>query len=358
MSRCIPTDATAITLGVDTHKDIHVAVALDGLGRRRGTLSVPTNPTGYEKLLDWASGFGPLEHAGVEGTGSFGAGLARFLKAQGIKVCEVIRPKRRDQYRAGKSDPIDAEAAARAVLAGTATGQPKDADGEVEMIRTLRVTRRSAVKVRAGAINQLKTLLVTAPEGLKSELRGLSTARLVEKASRFRPGANPSDVETATKFALRSVARRYQRLSEEISELDEQLDRLVTEFASELVAVEGVGTDTAASLLIAAGDNPERLGDEAAFAHLCGAAPIPASSGKTVRHRLNRHGNRDANRALYVIALCRMRRDERTRTYVAKRTSEGKSKKEIIRCLKRYIAREVYRILSSLSLHKPSISAP
>jgi transposase len=165
-------------------------------------------------------------------------------------------------------------------------------------------------------------------------------------------------VETATKFALRSVARRYQRLSEEISELDEQLDRLVTEFASELVAVEGVGTDTAASLLIAAGDNPERLGDEAAFAHLCGAAPIPASSGKTVRHRLNRHGNRDANRALYVIALCRMRRDERTRTYVAKRTSEGKSKKEIIRCLKRYIAREVYRILSSLSLHKPSISAP
>ncbi len=358
MSRCIPTDATAITLGVDTHKDIHVAVALDGLGRRRGTLSVPTNPTGYEKLLDWASGFGPLEHAGVEGTGSFGAGLARFLKAQGIKVCEVIRPKRRDQYRAGKSDPIDAEAAARAVLAGTATGQPKDADGEVEMIRTLRVTRRSAVKVRAGAINQLKTLLVTAPEGLKSELRGLSTARLVEKASRFRPGANPSDVETATKFALRSVARRYQRLSEEISELDEQLDRLVTEFAPELVAVEGVGTDTAASLLIAAGDNPERLGDEAAFAHLCGAAPIPASSGKTVRHRLNRHGNRDANRALYVIALCRMRRDERTRTYVAKRTSEGKSKKEIIRCLKRYIAREVYRILSSLSLHKPSISAP
>lgn len=358
MSRCIPTDATAITLGVDTHKDIHVAVALDGLGRRRGTLSVPTNPTGYEKLLDWASGFGPLEHAGVEGTGSFGAGLARFLKAQGIKVCEVIRPKRRDQYRAGKSDPIDAEAAARAVLAGTATGQPKDADGEVEMIRTLRVTRRSAVKVRAGAINQLKTLLVTAPEGLKSELRGLSTARLVEKASRFRPGANPSDVETATKFALRSVARRYQRLSEEISELDEQLDRLVTEFAPELVAVEGVGTDTAASLLIAAGDNPERLGDEAAFAHLCGAAPIPASSGKNVRHRLNRHGNRDANRALYVIALCRMRRDERTRTYVAKRTSEGKSKKEIIRCLKRYIAREIYRILSSLSLHKPSISAP
>jgi transposase len=157
---------------------------------------------------------------------------------------------------------------------------------------------------------------------------------------------------------MRSVARRHQRLSEEISELEEQLDRLVAEAAPELVAMEGVGTDTAASLLIAAGDNPERLKDEAAFAHLCGVAPIPASSGKSVRHRLNRHGNRDANRALYVVALCRMSRDERTRTYVAKRTAEGKTKKEIIRCLKRYIARAVYRILDSVSLNKPSILAP
>jgi transposase len=358
VSRCIPTGAATITLGVDTHKDTHVGVALDGLGRFQGTLSVAANPAGYKRLVEWASEFGHLEHAGVEGTGSFGAGLARFLKAQEIKVFEVIRPKRRDQYRSGKSDPIDAEAAARAVLAGTATGEPKDADGEVEMIRTLRTTRRCAVKARAGAANQLQTLLVTAPEGLKSDLCGLSTARLVEKASRLRPGANPSNVEAATKFALRSVARRYQQLSEEISELDEQLDRLVTEAAPELVAVEGVGTDTAASLLIAAGDNPERLRDEAAFAHLCGAAPIPASSGKTIRHRLNRHGNRDANRALYVIAVCRMSRDERTRAYVAKRTAEGKSKKEIIRCLKRYIAREIYRILSSLPSRNSPISTP
>ena len=358
MPRCVPMDVTAITLGVDTHKDTHVAVALDGLGKSLGTLSVPANPVGYEKLVDWASEFGLLEHAGVEGTGSFGAGLARFLRAQGIKVSEVSRPKRRDQYRSGKSDPIDAEAAARAVLAGTATGEPKDADGEVEMIRTLRITRRCAVKARAGAANQLQTLLITAPEGLKRELCGLSTAKLVATAARFRPGTNLSGVEAATKFALRSVARRYQWLSEEISDLDEQLDQLVAEAAPELVAVEGVGTDTAASLLIAAGDNPDRLENEAAFAHLCGAAPIPASSGKTVRHRLNRHGNRDANRAMYVIAVCRMSRDERTRNYVAKRTAEGKSKKEIIRCLKRYIAREIYRILSSISLHRPSVSAP
>jgi transposase len=280
------------------------------------------------------------------------------LRAKGIEVFEVIRPKRRDQYRSGKSDPIDAEAAARAVLAGTAIGRPKGTDGEVEMIRALRAARRSAVKARAQAANQLKAMLITAPEGLKSELRALSTAKLVTKVSRFRPGTSPSDVETATKFALRSVARRYQRLSEEISELDEQLDRLVAEAAPELLVVEGVGTDTAASLLIAAGDNPERLKNEAAFAHLCGVAPIPASSGKTVRHRLNRHGDRDANRALYVIALCRMSHEERTRTYVARRTKEGKTKKEIIRCLKRHIAREIYRILASVSLNNPPNSVP
>jgi transposase len=358
VSRCASTGAATITLGVDTHKDTHVGVALDGLGRSQGTLSVAANLAGYKQLVQWASEFGHLEHAGVEGTGSFGAGLTRFLKAEGISVFEVARPKRRDQHRTGKSDSLDAEAAARAVLAGTATGEPKGADGKVEMIRTLRITRRSAVKARAQAANQLQALLVTAPEGLRSELCPLSTVRAVEKASRLRPGATLSDVEAATKFALRSVARRYQHLSKEISELDEQLDRLVGEVAPELVAVEGIGTDTAASLLIAAGDNPERLRNEAAFAHLCGAAPIPASSGKSVRHRLNRHGNRDANRALYVIAVCRMSRDDRTRAYVAKRTAEGKSKKEIIRCLKRYIAREIYRILASPSLGSPSISEP
>jgi transposase len=206
--RCIPTDSEGITLGVDTHKDFHVAVALDGLGRRLGTLSIPTTRSGYEKLAEWANGFGPLESVGIEGTGSFGAGLTRFLRAEGTRVFEVDRPRRRDQYRSGKSDPIDAELAARAVLAGTATAQPKDTDGEVEMIRTLRVTRRSAVKARAQAVNQLKNLLITAPEGLRSELRGLSTAKLVAKVSGFRPGANPSDVQAATKFALRSVARR------------------------------------------------------------------------------------------------------------------------------------------------------
>ena len=191
----------------------------------------------------------------------------------------------------------------------------------------------------------MKALLVSAPDELRAELCELSTSKLVKRAARFRLGGCPDDVTAATKFALRSVARRYLRLSEEVSELGEQLDRLVGEAAPELIAVEGVGTDTAASLLIAAGDNPQRLRSEAAFAHLCGVAPIPASSGKVARHRLNRRGNRDANRALYAIAFGRMRRDRRTRDYVARRTAEGKSKKEIIRCLKRYIARELYRVL-------------
>ena len=259
---------TNVILGVDTHKDNHVAVALDELGRHLGILSVPTTTEGYRKLLRWARGLGTIEQAGVEGTGSFGAGLARFLKAEGIQVREVIRPKRRDQYRSGKSDPIDAEAAARAVLAGTATGEPKGADGTVEMIRALRAVRRSAVKVRTQASNQLKGMLLTAPEELREELRALSTAKLVSRAARFRPGESPQSVEAATKYALRSVARRYQHLQEEIKELDEQLDRLVQQAAPELLRVDGVSTDTAAALLIAAGDNPQRLKSEAAFAHL------------------------------------------------------------------------------------------
>jgi transposase len=206
--------------------------------------------------MDWARGYGALERAGVEGTGSFGAGLARFLKAEGIEVREVVRPKRRDLYRSGNSDPIDAEAAARAVLAGTAPGQPKGAEGCVEMIRALRTARCSAVKARTQAVNQLRALLDTAPEELRDELRGLSASGLIGKAARFRPGERPDGVPAATKLALHLVARRCRMLSQEVSELDGQLDWLVGRTAPELVAVEGVGVDTAASLLIAALKQP------------------------------------------------------------------------------------------------------
>jgi transposase len=342
------TTAVAVILGVDTHLDFHVAVAVDHLGRRLGDSSVPTTVQGYERLLRWAEGFGPLRCAGVEGTSSYGAGLTRHLRARGIEVLEVERPKHRrrsSRRNLQKSDPSDAERAARAVLAGEASGVPKSGDGRVEMIRTLRAARRSAIKARTQAANQLQALRVTAPEQLRNRLRGLSTKELVSVAARLRLAGGPSDVPAATKFALRSVARRYGALSAEIAELDAQLDRLVAQVAPELVALPGIGTDSAATLLIVAGDNPQRLGSEASFASLCGVSPIEASSAKVVRHRLNRGGNREANRALYMICLARMRRDRRTQEYVARRTAEGKSKREIIRCLKRYLAREVYRVL-------------
>ena len=336
----------AVILGVDTHLDFHVAV--DHLGKRLGESSVPTTAKGYEKLLRWAEGFGPVGCAGVEGTSSYGASLARHLRAEGIEVLEVEHPKRRrrsSRRNAEKSDSSDAELAARAVLAGETSGVPKSADGRVEMIRTLRAARRSAVKARTQAANQLQGLRVTAPDELLDRLRGLSTKELVSVAARFRLADNPRDVPSATKFALRSVTRRYEALSEEIAELDAHLDRLVAQAAPELVSLPGIGTDSAATLLVVAGDNPQRLGSEASFASLCGVAPIEASSGKVVRHRLNRGGNRQANRAQYMICLARMRRDPRTQEYVARRTTEGKSKREIIRCLKRYVAREVYRVL-------------
>jgi transposase len=349
-----PETKVEVILGVDTHLDFHVAVAMDHMGRRLGESSVSTTVKGYEGLLCWAEGFGPLRCAGVEGTSSYGAGLARHLKSQGIEVLEVERPKRRrggSRRNVEKSDPSDAERAARAVLAGETSGVPKSGDGRVEMIRTRRAARRSAMKARTQAANQLQGLRVTAPEELLNRLRGLSRKELVSVAARFRIGDDLRDVPSATKFALRSVARRYEALSEEIAELEAHLDRLVAQVAPELVSLAGIGTDHAATLLMVAGDNPQRLRSEASFASLCGVSPIEASSGKVVRHRLNRGGNREANRALYMICLARMRRDRRTKEYVARRTQEGKSKREIIRCLKRYVAREVYRVLISCVSH-------
>jgi transposase len=285
-----PETKVEVILGVDTHLDFHVAVAMDHMGRRLGESSVSTTVKGYEGLLCWAEGFGPLRCAGVEGTSSYGAGLARHLKSQGIEVLEVERPKRRrggSRRNVEKSDPSDAERAARAVLAGETSGVPKSGDGRVEMIRTLRAARRSAMKARTQAANQLQGLRVTAPDELLNRLRGLSTKELVSVAARFRIADDPRDVPAATKFALRSVARRYEALSAEIAELDLHLDRLVAQAAPELVSLPGIGTDHAATLLIVAGDNPQRLRSEASFASVCGVSPVEASSGKVVRHRLN-----------------------------------------------------------------------
>ena len=350
--------AVRVTVGVDTHAELHVAAALDQLGQLLGTHAFPTTAAGYAALLAWAGQFGAVERLGLEGTGSYGAGLARWLRARGLAVVEVGRPKRQGRRRRGKSDPLDAEAAARAVQAGTATAQPKAGDGPVEMIRALQAARRSALKARTQAANQLHALVVTAPEGLRARLRRLALPHLVATAAAFRPGVLTTPA-AATKLALRSLAVRHRQLTAEIAALDGQLQRLVAQAAPELVAVKGVSTVTAATLLVAAGDNPERLRSEAAFAHLCGVAPIPASSGKTLRHRLNRGGDRQANKALHLLAVRRMGWDPATRAYVARRTADGLSKPEILRCLKRYLARELYPLLvRNPALRPASVGTP
>ncbi len=333
-----------VTIGVDTHKDLHVAVALDALGRRLGELVVPATAAGYQQLHRWATDQGQVDAFGVEGTGSYGAGLARHLRRTGSRVIEVNRPDRASRHRKGKSDPLDAEAAARAVLAGTATATPKDGDDQVEVIRILKLTRDSAVKAQTQAVNQLKAVLVTAPTELRESLAGLGLVALLERCTALRPG-EPTTPLSAAKYALRLLARRVLALRAEAKHLREVLTGLTAAAAPALVELTGVGPDTAAALLLAAGDNPHRLHSEAAFAALCGTSPIPASSGKVTRFRLNRGGNRQANAALHRAVITRMHWHEPTKIYVARRTAEGKTKPEIMRCLERYLARQVYRCL-------------
>jgi len=339
--------ASEITGGVDTHKDTHTAAAADAAGRILGSAQFPATATGYAALLAWLRTFGNLVLVGVEGTGVYGAGLARHLTAHGVAMVEIDRPDRKTRRWQGKSDPVDAEAAARAALAARRTGIPKQRDGQVEALRALRVARRSAVSQRANTQRQMKALVVTAPETLRAALRGLSDRQLLQTCAAARPDpARAGDPATATRLALRALARRHQQLTAEIADLDTLIEPLVEAINPALLALNGVGPDVAGQLLVTAGQNPDRLRSEAAFAMLCGAAPLPASSGRTHRHRLNRGGDRHANAALYRIVLCRLRWDQRTRTYAARRTTEGMSKKEIIRCLKRYIAREIYNALN------------
>ena len=319
---------------------------LDTAGRQLGHAQFQATPTGYTQLTAWLGSHGTVQAVGVEGTGAYGAGLARHLTAVGLTVVEVDRPDRKTRRFAGKSDPIDADAAARAVLAGRAVGTPKTRTGPVEAIRVLRVARTSAVKDRAHALTRIKALLITAGDDLRTTLGGLTTSKLVAACAALRPDrGRAADPDQATKIALRSLARRHRDLTTEITDLDELLDQLVATTNPRLVAATGVGTDVAGQLLVTAGDNPQRLHSDAAFAALCGVAPVPASSGRTNRHRLNRGGDRQANAALYRVVLSRLRWDPRTQTYKKRRTEEGLSTPEIIRCLKRMIARELYYLL-------------
>jgi transposase len=339
-------ETRAITGGVDTHADAHVAAALDPIGGLLGVREFPATPAGYAGLLGWLGGFGTVCLVGIEGTGSYGAGLARHMATAGVRVVEVDRSDRQDRRRQGKSDPLDAVSAARAAQSGRARGAPKGRDGQVEAIRALMVAKRSAAGERTRAINQARALIVTGPDDLRVRFSRHSTGALVTGLASLRP--RPGDVVGyATRIALRELGRRAQFLDSQLERLDELVIPLVTARAPGLLAVYGVGANTAALLLIAAGDRPGRLRSEAAWAHLCGVAPIPASSGKTVRHRLNPGGDRQANHALWRIVFTRLGSHPATRAYAERRTAEGKSKAEIMRCLKRYVAREVYPHLRS-----------
>jgi len=335
--------------GVDTHRDtIHVAV-VDALGRHLGDQEFATTRAGYRAAIRFLRRHGRIDTVGVEGTSSYGAGISAALRTAAITVAEVDRTDKTARYHHGKTDPIDAYAAARTTCAGRATTIPKTRDGNVEAIRALRVARTSAIKTRTQTINQIRALLVTAPTTLRETLP-TTTAALIRACTDLPPLTTRADPTTATRHALRSLAHRYQHLTTEIRDLDKHLHTLLTHHAPHLLAIHGVGPDTAAQLLITAGDNPHRLHTEAAFAHLCGTAPIPASSGQTQHHRLNRGGDRQANRALWTITLTRLATDPRTKTYRDRRQAQGHTTKDTIRRLKRYIAREIYK---ALTIDKP-----
>lgn len=337
--------ARTVTGGIDTHGETHVAAVLDEVGGLLGTESFEANPDGYSALLSWLAGFGAVGKVGVEGTGAYGAGLARFLARAGVEVIEVDRPNRQDRRRTGKSDPIDAVEAARAALSGRAHGHAKSRDGAVEAIRVLVVAKRSARQARVKALTQMRQLTFTAPDQLQCRLKGLPVPQFIAAAQGLRPTRSADPVTAATKASLSSLAHRIGELDEEIHQLDTMITPLLQAHAPDLLGIYGVGIDTAATLLVTAGDNPERLRSEAAWAHLCGVSPLQASSGKVTRHRLNRGGDRQANRALWTIVITRLASDPDTQAYMERRVKEGRSKREVVRILKRYVAREVYRSL-------------
>jgi transposase len=335
-----------VILGVDTQLDVHVGAVIDQAGKLLGTKSASANSIGYRELFSWASSFGLVGKAGVEGTGTYGAGLCRLLTDSGVRVFEVNRPDRALRRLQGKSDPTDAECAAKSVLSGKSTAIPKKKSGACEAMRITSVARRSAVKAKTQAINQIRGLLVSAPQDTRERLWHTKAKDCVNACLKIKSLGDTTLLQTMT-VTLKLLAKRWLMLSEELEQLDKSLEKLTQKHASQLRSRFGVGPQTAAILLSVAGDNPERLKNESALASLCGVNPLPASSGKTIRHRLNRGGNRTANNALWTIVMVRMRSDPRTQAYVDRRTAEGLTTKEIQRCLKRYIVRELFPVIMS-----------
>jgi transposase len=346
MAMTVEQGASAVVGGVDTHKDLHVAAIVDEQDRVLGTRSFPTTRQGYRQMLSWMRCFGDVQRIGVESTGSYGAGLLRFLQQAGVTVLEVTTPDRQDRRKRGKNDDLDAQNAAHAAFAGKRTVTPRSRDGMIEALRVLVACRKTAVTARRIALQMIHNTIVSAPDGLRDQLRVMTRMQLVRTLAAWRPDLTSyREVEAAYRISLKSLARRYLELHDEIADLDAMIAAIVDELAPNLVTRNSIGHTGAAQLLLTAGGNPDRMRSEASFAALCGVSPVPASSGKIVRHRLNRGGDRAANSALHIIAIGRLRTDQRTKDYVARRIAEGHSKLDAIRALKRYLAREVFTFI-------------
>jgi transposase len=327
--------------GIDTHQNTNHVSIINEVGKKLGAKEFPTTSTGYQALLDFILTFGTIIAIGIEGTASYGAGITAYLRTHNITVKEVIRPNRQTR-RGGKSDPIDAYSAAKTVAADADDlPVPKLLGGAVDGIRMLLKARTTAIKARTAATTQIIHLLTTAPTTIREQYAGLTGDDLHAALLTIRPAADDH-----LGIVLHRLARRIEFLTDEIDTAHAQLDTLTRDTAPALAAAKGIGPVSAAKLLVTAGENPERITSKAAFAALCGTSPLQASSGKTNRHRLNRGGDRQANCALYDIVKSRMAHDLRTKEYVARRTAEGKSKKEIMRCMKRYVANEVYSLIT------------
>lgn len=346
MSRKQETAPMPVVGGVDTHKDLHVAAVVDAQDRVMGTRSFPTTRQGYRHLLAWMRTFGDLQRVGVESSGSYGAGLLRALQQAGVTVLEVTAPDKQDRRKRGKNDDLDAQNAAHAAFAGKRTVTPRSRDGMVEALRVLVACRKTAVTARRVALQMIHNTIVAAPDGLREQLRAMTRMQLIRTLAAWRPDLSAfRDVEGAYRISLKALGRRYLELHDEIADHDTMIAAIVTDLAPNLIARNSISYNGAAQLLLTAGGNPERMRSEASFAALCGVSPVPASSGKTIRHRLNRGGDRAANSALHIIAIGRLRTDPRTKAFVARRVAEGHSKLDAIRTLKRYIAREVFALI-------------
>lgn len=342
------TQPQIVVAGIDTHADTHVVAVLTMAGQLLDAARFAADRVGYAALLAFVSSFGVIDRIGIELTGAYGAGLTRHLHAAGIEVLEVDIPHPHRRARSGKDDFIDAEEAARKVLAGVATTIPKDTTGPVEAIRVLKVARDGAVKARTAALQQGRDLLVTAPAEIREAVTGKGLATRLRQFQHTNPDpARIHEPGVAVITALRALAHRVADLDTEIGELDRRIDTLTLQHAPTLRALPQVGPQAAAQLLITAGTIQNRIRSEAALARLTGVAPIPIASGKTHRHRLHRGGDRQANRTIHLITVGRLRYDPRSRDYRERRTQDGLSKKDIIRCLKRYLCREIHQALKT-----------